>query len=156
MSYGMFIKAKKSITNRKSPVSLIFSKDVLLLNCKSNVITVIVFTGCTTYLITIFHTSKARFTKGIECSKAMIRRTRVSTMKPRKNGRYLVDNIFKMTFLMKIIAFWFKFHHSFFCNSAIYMKSVKQATSQYLHQWWHRLPMHIFINRLQWVDKGTH
>ena len=51
----------------------------------------------------------------------------VSTLKPRQNGWYLVDDIFKMTFLMKIIAFWFKFHRIFFRYSAIYNKSVKQA-----------------------------
>ena len=102
MSYGMFIKAKKSVTNRKSPVSLVFRKDVLLLNCISNVVTVIVFTGCTTY------------------QKDSV----VSTLKPRQNGRYLVDDIFKMTFLMKIIAFWFKFHRIF---SAIVQFTISQS-----------------------------
>ena len=47
----MFIKTEKSITNRISSISLAFSNNVLLLNCKSKIVTVTVFTGWLLYFL---------------------------------------------------------------------------------------------------------
>ena len=89
-----------------------------------------------------------------------------NTLRQRQKGRRFADDIFKTTFSwMKIYEFGFKFHWNLFLMVKLiifqhcfrWWLGANQATSHYLNQWWPRLPMHICITRLQWVNhNGWH
>ena len=55
----------------------------------------------------------------------------MNIVRPRQNGRHFTDNTFQLTFYMKKVVFWFKFHWNLF-------KKVWLIKSQHWFGRWHQ------------------